>query len=79
MGAVERDRERRKGRDSRYVLWVSNDSAREKNGKEVRAKNVEVLRQNERILGEEKCERILEEKSDCDFKEACSCWHRAWY
>lgn len=64
-------------RESRYVLWVSNDREREeKKQRAVRGRNVEgeVLRQNEKTQGAEKCDRVLQgNKRQCDFKEACGC------
>lgn len=51
MGAVKRDRERERGKESRYVLWVSNDRERGKKIKSsTRERNVEgeVLRQDEK-------------------------------
>lgn len=53
-------------------MWVSNDREREKRESSKR-ENVEgeVLRQNEKTQGEEKCESVAGEQTQCDFKEAC--------
>lgn len=60
-------KERERGRESRYVLWVSNDGEREKKIKSsTRGRNVEgeVLRQNKKTRGEKKCERVLQGNRD---------------
>lgn len=67
-----KEREKRRG-ESRYVLWVSNDREREKKQERGKTENVEgeVLRQNEKTQGEEECESVAGEQTQCDFKEAC--------
>lgn len=48
-------------------------TGKEKKGKSSKRENVEgeVLRQNEKTQGEEKCESVAREQTQCDFKEAC--------
>lgn len=77
MGAVKRDREREEEGEKADIYCGCLMTGKEiKNGRASQGRNVEgeVLRQNEKILGEEKCERrVLQGKRDCDFKEACGC------
>lgn len=73
---MERDREKERERKRKQICIVGGydmDGGRQTRKAE-RGRNVEVLRQSPR---EEKCERMFQERRDCEFKEACSCWHRA--
>lgn len=67
---IEKERERK--RKQICIVGGHDMDGGRQTRKAERGRNVEVLRQFPR---EEK--RMFQERRDCEFKEACSCWHRA--
>lgn len=68
---MEREKERGKGRESRYVLWVWND--RDGGRQNQKGRKMEACGGGPIVL---KGGKVSEkERRDSGFKEACSRWH----